>query len=299
MEPQNLDFVHSKIVLTDVVKNWSDISSHHAFGDLNLSFGLVEITPEMAFKLLETQHENRTVSQTRVLEYARRLGQDEWTISDAIKFDDTGAMIDGQHRMHGVCRSGISTVFPVIAGYPAHSQSVIDIGMNRTVAQIGQIQGLSVTNQHVSMVRALYLPSSSSSSTTSMLSSPQKVLSLITQHKEAIDFAIKVYSTKPLKLAPVRAVVARAWYHENRKRLEQFLRVFDTGFPEGVEDNAALALRNAIIEMKRAKIDAGMQARTTMALKTVSALEAFLAKEDRKWVREKSVCKWKIAGIDA
>lgn len=303
MKDQNVLPVHPDLSLFDVLPKWPETSSSHSFGDGNLSFDVVEITPQLAAQFLRTQSSNRKVNSPRVAEYARRQEQGEWSLSDAIKFDEAGHLIDGQHRLMAVCRSGISLSFPVISGYPKHSQDVLDIGMNRTVAQIAQIQGLTVTNSHVSIVRALFLPTINNRSFTTMLSSPQKVINLINEHKDAINFSIKLHGTASLKHAAVRAVVARAWYYENHKRLEEFLSVFDTGFGNGPEDNAAVALRNAIMHLKASKVESASNSmtRVSVALKTISALEAFLAKEDRKFIRERTLgsCKWKVKGVDA
>lgn len=299
IEAQNSDVCQSELSLFDVFPDWRERSSLHGFEDFNLSFSVEKITPYTASRILKTQKLNRKVAQSRVLEYARRMEQSEWTVSDAIKFDENGSLIDGQHRLMAVCRSGVDFWFPLIVGYPAYSQHVMDLGLNRTVAQIGQLQGLETTTHNVSIVRAFFLPTVGYTSSGSMLSSPQKVLNLLIQHKEAIDFAAKTYGSRPLKFAPVRAMVARAWYYENRKRLEEFLEVFDTGFGQGSEDNAAIALRTVVDDMRKAKAIGGTSDRRVLSFKTVSALEAFLAREERKILREKTTLKWKIAGVDA
>lgn len=291
--------VQSNFTLKDVVPNWEEVSSVHTFGDISLRFGLLEIAPQVAADLLKTQQSNRKPAPTRVLEYARRQEEGEWALSDAIKFDEQGCLVDGQHRLMGVTRSGMSLPFPVISGYPRLSQSVLDIGMSRTVAQIGQIQGLNTQTNHVSLVRAFFLPLPTISKyQQGVLTSPQKILELMVKHQEAIEFAFKRHGSNPILYAPVRAMVARAWYHENRKRLEEFLYVFDTGFSKGDEDSAAVALRNVVLDVK-AKKTSGMLARISLSNKACSAIEAFLSREERRFVREKLVCKWKIEGVDA
>lgn len=299
MEPQTSAIVESPFTLIDILPDWPNISSSHALDGTELSFALVKITPELASQILQTQKVNRKLSLPRVLEYSRRQEQKEWAISDALKFDEEGHLIDGQHRAAAVARSGEAQLFPIILGYPKHSQSVLDIGMNRTVAQIGQLEGLNITGMHVSVARALYLVGPNSRALDSMMSSPQKVLGTIKTHREAIDFSIKTFGSKPFKHASVRAIVARAWYHENRKRLEEFLNVFDTGFATSLDDSAAVVLRNFVIDLKSRKADAGGQSRQILAFKSVSAVEAFLAREERKQLKPRSSCKWKISGIDA
>jgi hypothetical protein len=299
IKAQNSDVCQSELSLFDIFPDWQERSSTPGFEDFNLSFSVEKITPYTASQILKTQKLNRKVAQSRVLEYARRMEQSEWTVSDAIKFDETGSLIDGQHLLMAVCRSGVEFWFPLIVGYPAYSQHVMDLGLNRTVAQIGQLQGLETTTHNVSIVRALFLPTAGYTSAGSMLSSPQKVLNLLIQHKEAIDFSAKTYGSRPVKFAPVRAIVARAWYYENRKRLEEFLEVFDTGFGQGPQDNAAIALRTVVDDMRKAKAIGGSSDRRVLSFKTVSALEAFLSNEERKILREKTTLKWKIAGVDA
>jgi hypothetical protein len=299
IKPQDSDKCQSDLSLTNVFPDWEKRSSSHTCGDFELTFSLEKVTPEIADKLIKTQRLNRRVAPSRVLEYARRMEQNEWALSDALKFDDSGALIDGQHRLLAVCRSGLSYWFPLIAGYPRHSQDVLDLGLNRTVAQIGQLQGLGTTTHHVSIVRALFLPLPNYTGNTSMLSSPQKVLGLLVQHQEAVCFAAKTFGSRPLKYAPIRAIVARAWYHENHKRLEEFLNVFDTGYSQGKEDSAAIALRNTLLKMREKGDEGGQSNRRILSLKTVTALQCFLAGQERTgYLRESELRKWKIAGVD-
>jgi len=299
MKQNPLEGVKSALKLSDVVANWEEISSLHTLDELELRFTLLKISPELAVQLIQTQEQNRKPSPGRTLEYARRIEQDEWTISDAIKFDENGHLIDGQHRLGGVAKSGIATVFPVVAGYPTESQSVIDIGFNRTVAQIGQIQGLNVTTHHISMVRSFFLALPNSQPNRGALTSPQKVLDLLQTHQESIEFGLKCFGQERIRYAPIRSVVARAWYHENRKRLEEFLCVLDTGFSNGPEDNAAITLRNAYLKARASKAAGSGLERQEMMYKAVGAVESFLAREDRRQARAKTTLKWKIAGVDA
>jgi len=289
----------SSVTLFHVMPEWRETACVSRIQDYEMAFSLAQVTPELAYKLLETQQSNRKLNLNRVNEYARRMSDNEWVLSEPAKFDVDGHLIDAQHRLHAIIKSGETVTMPLLVGYPKDSQLVLDIGMARGIAQIAQIQGVNLSTNHVSMIRALFLlvPGAGGGGGKSELTSPKFIIDLYMKHQEAIDFALQSYGNKPIKFAPVRSVVARAWAHENHQILKRFLEVFDTGFADGASEYAAVALRNYYLGFDN-RGGGGNTIRADFAKKAVSALEAFLAGRELKSVRGKSTCRWKLSGVD-
>lgn len=98
-------------------------------------------TPEAAVETVDAERarwwlaanvSNRDLRLNHAEEIARAMLRDEWELSpDAIAFDTEGRLINGQHRLIGVARSGVACEFVVVRGLPAKSQETTDTGAKR------------------------------------------------------------------------------------------------------------------------------------------------------------------------
>jgi hypothetical protein len=68
------------------------------------------ITPELAEKFLEKNSNNyRKLSEKVVKAYQIDMETGNWKFNgDSIKFNKSGQLVDGQHRLTAISRSGIS-----------------------------------------------------------------------------------------------------------------------------------------------------------------------------------------------
>lgn len=91
------------------------------------------VTPAIAAAWLENTSGNRRLSETHALNLARIMSRGEWMseASDPIRFDLTGAMIDGQHRCRGVVISGVPIKAVVVRDLPATAFSILGQQMGR------------------------------------------------------------------------------------------------------------------------------------------------------------------------
>lgn len=107
-----------------------------------LDVSLVTVTPGMAETWLGRNTRNRHLRKRIVGAYARDMAAGHWQVTgEAIKFDDNGKLIDGQHRLHAVIRSGVSVQMLVIRGLRQSAQDVLDTGARRSVADVLALEG--------------------------------------------------------------------------------------------------------------------------------------------------------------
>ena len=67
------------------------------------SASLVYVTPDMAKRWLSKNTGNRPVKKAKVAQYARDMTEGRWEITgEAVKFAQSGRLIDGQNRLHAV-----------------------------------------------------------------------------------------------------------------------------------------------------------------------------------------------------
>lgn len=104
---------------------------------------VVEITPDIARAWLDKNEQNRRVSRSRVVLYARDMANRSWGLTgDAIRFDTRSRLIDGQHRLLACIQADTSFTTVVIYGLEPQSKDLIDTGLTRSIANMLQVQGI-------------------------------------------------------------------------------------------------------------------------------------------------------------
>ena len=103
---------------------------------------LVLVTPEMAKSWLANNPSNRNIREKVVAMYARDMANENWLVTgESIKFDQSGALIDGQHRLNAVIRSDVSVSMHVITGLDKSAQAVMDMQIRRAPSDNLHMQG--------------------------------------------------------------------------------------------------------------------------------------------------------------
>lgn len=102
---------------------------------------IVSITPEHAAWVLENRNpHNRNLRSKDVATYARDMADGHWkNTGEAIKFDEDGNLLDGQHRLHAVVEAGVTIDFLVITG--DLDQEQMDSGVKRVMGDILKLRG--------------------------------------------------------------------------------------------------------------------------------------------------------------
>lgn len=118
---------------------------------------LEKVTPFLAAAYLERNTKNRRMSSARVEAYAAAMQRGEWIFNgDSIRFSVDGALLDGQHRLSAVVKSGTTQNFLVVRGLPKNVFATIDTGAARTASDVIGLVG--VKNQNVAAAGArMYL----------------------------------------------------------------------------------------------------------------------------------------------
>lgn len=105
---------------------------------------VMKVTPAIAQEWLNsnTDH-NRKISSTTVNRYAQDMIRGKWLITgEAIKFDQGGRLIDGQHRLAAVVASKQTVDMCVIRDLAADTMLVIDTGRSRSAGDALSISEL-------------------------------------------------------------------------------------------------------------------------------------------------------------
>lgn len=93
-----------------------------------------EMSPQRAAKILEKNNANRRVREILVQEIERAIAAGHWYLTgDTIKLASDGSVIDGQHRLLAIVRSGKAVRVAIARGIDKGAQVAVDRGRSRTL----------------------------------------------------------------------------------------------------------------------------------------------------------------------
>lgn len=109
---------------------------------------VINVTPALAEKWLGRNGHNRNLRQAKVEQYARDMSGGKWHFNgDAVRFDVGGELLDGQHRLHAISRSGTTQQMLIVYNLPVEAQDTMDIGARRSMGD--QLQLSDEKNAHM------------------------------------------------------------------------------------------------------------------------------------------------------
>lgn len=116
------------------------------------------VTPERAEEWLGKNVHNRVTRDRVVAAYARDMVAGRWKLTgEAIKFSLKGVLLDGQHRLQAVIRSGQMVPMLVVRGLEGESQEVMDSGAGRTAGDALRLRGRAQYSALAAAARAALL----------------------------------------------------------------------------------------------------------------------------------------------
>lgn len=176
------------------------------------------ITPHRANELLEHNIGNRPVSQRHIEFLAQEMAMGRWKLNgDTICFDEKGRLIDGQHRLAAVIKSGVTIDGIIVRSVKSSVFDTKDIGKRRSAADALAICGES--NRHA-LAAALVLVDryrTGQMSHRKNAYSNAKVIELLRDNPEIRRSIRIVGETKGL--APASALVAAHYFFSEKDTL--------------------------------------------------------------------------------
>jgi hypothetical protein len=123
-----------------------------------MKFSQLVITPQMAKNMLTRNKNNRNLSMRTVENYAKDMRAGHWQVNgESIKIGKDGSLLDGQHRLSAVIKSGIPVPLVLIEDIDNDSFFTIDTGKKRTAGQIAQLSGEKNGNRVAAIARMIRL----------------------------------------------------------------------------------------------------------------------------------------------
>ena len=265
--------------------------------DTSVQGRLVTVTPDIACNWLERNTKNRKLRDTDVKKYAADIRAGRWKPGgNIIKFDTDGNIVNGQHVLWAVIEAGMPAEMYVLSGLDPSVVLVEDDHARRTLGDVVKIQhpGWAVGNKHSGIATMLYVSIGWAEGLyRDKWSAPrQEQIVFLEKHFDAIQFAHLAFGSnrtrRGVAIAPVMAVLARAYYTVDQNRLRRFAQVVQTGIVESVDENAAVLLRNQLMA-NVGLMSSTMLVKQEIYYKVERALRAFLDGESLKVLKVQAV----------
>lgn len=124
---------------------------------MNFSIKPQLITPAYAAELLKMNTNNRAIRQSKVDALAESMRKGEWELSnDAITISEGNVLLNGQHRLMAVVKSGVPCNFIVYTGAPDSTLDIMDTPSLRKVSDVIQRKGGTNTVRMQATIAAVY-----------------------------------------------------------------------------------------------------------------------------------------------
>jgi hypothetical protein len=120
---------------------------------------IIEYSPELAdYILTNLSIGNRPKKLAKIKRYAQDLVEGRWGMTgDTIKFGSNGVLRDGQNRLAACIRAGKSFRSHTVFGIDPDLFTRMDVGKNRTPADVFSIAGIPYANHVAGSVRWLLI----------------------------------------------------------------------------------------------------------------------------------------------
>ena len=186
---------------------------------------IVDVTPELAKQWLDASRFNRKVNYAAVAKYVRQIESGLWCRThQGIAFTGECILIDGQHRLLAVVKTGKTVPMLVFTDEPQENFAFIDCGRNRSnldTVRLGQVVG-TISSLHTQTVRSFL--AGRFCQTTNRWSNAE-INQEYAKHHEAIDFVVSLFAfckDKKINDHTIRGLLARAFYHVAPERITAF-----------------------------------------------------------------------------
>jgi hypothetical protein len=202
-----------KIVPSGSFKDQLEIL-HSLIRDPPTNSRVMEFSPKLAeYVLAELNPSNRPTKPAKIKKYAQDLSTGMWGLTgDTVKFGADGFLKDGQNRLGACVRTGHSLTTHVVFGIDPKLFARMDIGKNRSGADVLFIAGVSYANHVAAAVRWLLILTSGDPSDRGAQFSNEELLAAYretfdaTRLEHSIQMALAVRRTCYHPVGPLAAL---------------------------------------------------------------------------------------------
>lgn len=187
------------------------------------------VTPKIAAEMLQNNNGNRPMKKSFTEWLAKQMSGGKWqNTSNTIKFDIDGNLIDGQHRLSAVIKSGMSFHFFIASNCQSEVFHVIDTGTSRTGGDTLSVAGYKNANMIAAMVRLIIKIESGGHGEASRAFSPTNtdILEFVQDNPEIINVSEKAKGYYNCMAKVVTTTLIGSFYWVFSKRHNEKVDIF-------------------------------------------------------------------------
>ena len=186
---------------------------------------IVTVTPELAREWLKHNNFNRPLKPRLVDKYARQILEGHWQRNhQGVAFDGNGILIDGQHRLYAVIKTGQSVRMLVFLNETQMAHESIDNGKIRSLLDVVRLElhDNTLKSKHISALKAMWAGRfcKNQDDLTAV-----EVGNMLRRYNSAVRFAVDMTDIPGVNDAVVMGVLARAYFTVPAERLLEFCRI--------------------------------------------------------------------------
>lgn len=241
----------------------------------------IEVNPQVAERLLSANKGNRPIKDKLVSRYANQMVERKWFentgelflfTSPSLKRLEEGILINGQHRLLAVIRSGVTLKFEAKFNVDERVFNVIDSGISRTSKDLFHIKNISYASIIPSILNAVYdIKGISEKRQFSQRTLTAAELMVVYNEKPEYweDIARKAYTwysrvnkiVSPTFIASMYAFLIEV----DRDDAELFFEIFSD--PMNMESKPISLLRNKLLQNRMSKIKMSDKTKRILTIK--------------------------------
>lgn len=263
---------------------------------------IVEVTPELARLFLETNDYNRNISPRRVIAYTADILKGKWEINgETIKFDASGKLIDGQHRLSAIIRAGVTVPIEISFGLPYNSFTTIDTGKCRTAGDIVSIYGTKENSALIAGALKMlidyelgreiggngqHLTNSRVNSSTTNTITNQMIQDAYVANEHIVDYIPTVKAIRTIGHRPLFTTLHYLFAKVDKYKADIFFEnLYHGEYSIGEKlfrDNSIKLLRERLMNMYAHRERKGYNSNKTIAAMTIKVWNAFISGNEVK-----------------
>lgn len=241
---------------------------------------VMKITPALAESWLMSNTFNRSLSSAVVNKYANDMKSGNWHLNhQGIAFDDCNVLVDGQHRLSAVVKSGVTVDMLVTYGASRVGVDELRVRSSYDVIKFGSLSEW-VERDDVQIAKAIPVIFDGARSNLST----HETLKIAEKYKEGILFCKREFKSnkKGIQSALVRSCFAVAFYHFDEQKLSDMIKSLYSGIITSADDAVVIRAREMILSADFS----GATFRYRSAKRLCRAIEAYCNGEKITQLRE-------------
>jgi len=220
---------------------------------------LVTVTPEVATSWLSFNKHNRTLRKKTIDLYSQYMKNGEWLLNgESIKFSSENFLLDGQHRLSAIVKSGAAVEMIVMHNLSPDTFKTIDTGKKRSGGDSLSVAGYT-NSSRLSAGIACFIRYNRKQLFNNVRHHEQaisnsQILEFAQANPDIIDDMYEVIANvKLFKVAPPSVVIGLypLIKSADAEKAEAFVNILANGYDDRfVGNSAAIALRNKLTSVR-------------------------------------------------